>query len=281
LNNFNLSDNINKFIILLFILFDLNEENKKQIDRLFTDNILILYFLMFHINNSQENSQYFFEDQNQLKKAFDLFKLKFDLYKLLFNSSYEDNLNFDNAISFIKNSKIFMELINKYISNTQFIVKYKKEKYLEIPKLKIIELPNNYNNFLVKYMNINCINCKERRENYYICLFCGSKLCLDTKCVSIYKEKKYNSIYIHSKICAGGQALFIASNSSICYVLKKELFISKKYVYLNSFGENYQFDKSTDLKSDYTLNEDALKENIQMFIDMNFKGNKFFFQLPE
>ena len=130
-------------------------------------------------------------------------------------------------------------------------------------------------------MNINCIIWNERRENYYICLFCGAKLCLDKKCISIYKEKKYNSIYVHSKICAGGRALFITSNSCISYVLKNELFLSKKYIYLNSFGENYQYDKSTDLKSDYILNEVSLKENIQMYIDMNFKGNKYFFQVPE
>ena len=281
LNNINISDNINKFIILLFILYDLNEENKKQIESMFTNNILILYFFAFYINNKQENLQNFFENKNQLQKVFEIFKLKFNIYKLLFNSSQEDNIDFNSAISFIKNSEKFLELINKYKSNTKSIVKYKKEKYLEIPKLKIIELPNNYNNFLVKYMNINCINCKERRENYYICLFCGAKLCLDKKCISIYKEKKYNSIYVHSKICAGGKALFITSNSCISYVLKNELFLSKKYIYLNSFGENYQYDKSTDLKSDYILNEVSLKENIQMYIDMNFKGNKYFFQVPE
>ena len=233
------------------------------------------------MNNSQENSQNFFENKNQLQRAFDSYKLKLDIYRLIFNLSYQDNLDFNSAISFIKNNEKFMDLINKYKSNTQLFVKCKNGKYFEIPKLKIIELPNNYNNFLVKYMNINCINCKERRDNYYICLFCGSKLCIDKKCISIYKEKKYNNIYVHSKICTGDQALFITSNSCISYIFKKEIFLSKKYIYLNSFGENYQGDKSTDLKSDYILNKDALKENIQMFIDMNFKGNKYFFQLPE
>ena len=282
INKYNISDIINEFIILLFILYDLNEENQNEIQNIFLNNILIFIFFYYYINNNAKNIDIFFEDKNILRKAFAIFKLKYEIFLLFFYESNKENqlINFDNAISLLKESEKFKELINKY-NNDNNIISNKENLYLDIPKFKIIPLPDNYNDFLVKYMNINCINCNKKKDSYYICLFCGSKLCSDKQCSSLFKEKEYNSISIHTKICSGGQGFFITNNSCICFVLKSELFITNNYIYLNALGENFREGKSYDLKSEYLLNMNVLEENKQKYIDMNFNGKKFFFECPE
>ena len=282
INKYNISDIINKFIILLFILYDLNETNQNEIKNIFLNNILIFIFFAFYINNNAKNIEIFFKDKNTLRKAFEIFKLKYEIFLLFFIESNKENqiLNFENVLSFLKESEKFKELINKY-NNDNNIISNKENKYLELPQFKIITLPNNYNEFLVKYMNINCTNCNKKKDIYYICLFCGCKLCADKQCSTLYKEKEFNSISFHTKICSGGQGFFINNNSCICFVLKSELIITNNYIYLNALGENFRAGKSYDLKSEYLLNMNVLEENKQKYIDMNYNGKKFFFECPE
>ena len=282
LNNSDISNIINKFIILLFILYDLTEENKKEIESIFNNNILIFTFLALYINNQQKNLEDFFQNKTQSQKAFDVYNIKYHLYQIFFNVSIKDEeqMDFDGVISFLKKSEKFKELIEKYNTNIIYI-NNKNEIFLEIPKFKIIDLPNNYNKFSVEYLGVNCFNCKEKREEYYICLFCGTKMCLHNNCFIVYKGKKYNYIIFHSKLCKEGQGFFLRNDSCIIYELKNDLIKSNNYVYLNSYGEYYQLGKSIDLKSDYILNEKALKENVQMYIDANIKGSRFFYHLPE
>ena len=95
-------------------------------------------------------------------------------------------------------------------------------KFLEIPKFEIIELPENYNAFIEKYINVNCSNCNLNRKKYLICLFCGAKLCNDKQCVMKYKEQDINSVLIHSKLCSDSQGFFITKESNIIFTLNHQ-----------------------------------------------------------
>ena len=268
LNKLNISYYIDKFIILLFVLYDLNQENKEEIANLFRNNILLLVFFNFYIDN-KENPEKFYENEVVLNKAFELYNLKFTIFLSFFNEEEKDKYNFNDSINFVKSSDIFKNLINKFNNDNTT----DKDKFLEIPKFEIIELPNNYNEFIEKYINVKCSNCGQNRKNYLICLFCGAKLCKDKQCVIKYKEQDISSVLIHSKLCSDNQGFFITNESNIIFALKDKIIQAKNsnnFIYINSHGENYQFNKSRDLKTDYLLNKNLLKETIQKYIDMNF-----------
>ena len=274
LNTLNISYIIDKFIILLFILYDLSQENKEEIANLFHNNILLFVFFNFYINN-KENSENFFEEKTILNKAFELYDLKYKIFSLFFDESLieEDNnkLNFDDTINFVKSNDIFKNMLDKF--DKDITIRNNQNIYLELPKFEIIELPDNYNDFIEKYICVNCTNCKQNRIKYLICLICGAKLCNDKQCTVKYKGQDWNSILIHSKFCSDCQGLFITSESNIIYTLKKDVIKPKNinnYIYLNSHGENYHPHKSHDLKREYILKRNLLKEIIQKYIDMNF-----------
>ena len=273
LNILNISYIIDKFIILLFILYDLNQENKDEITKLFRNNILLLIFFNFYMEN-KENSENFFENEMILNKAFELYELKYTIFFSLFNwplIQEKNDFNFTEAINFVKSSDIFKNLIHKFNSDNS--IKKEKDKFLEIPKFEIIELPNDYNAFIEKYINIKCTNCNQIRKKYLICLFCGAKICNDKNCIMKYKEQDCYSVFIHSKLCTNNQGFFITNDSNIIFVLKDKIIQGKNinnFIYLNSHGENYQPNKSRDLKTDYVLKNNLLKEIVQKYIDMNF-----------
>ena len=272
LNTLNISYIVDKFIMLLFILYDLNQENINEIINLFRNNILLLIFFNFYINN-KANPINFFENELILNKAFELYELKYKIFLSLFNESLinKKNYNFSEAINFVKSSDIFKKIISKFNNDNNII--NNQNQFLEIPKFEIIELPSNYNAFIEKYINVNCSNCNKNPKNYLICLFCGAKLCIDKECVTKYKNQDCYSVLIHSKLCSNKQGFFINNESRIVFTLKNEIIRennSNNFIYLNSHGENYQFNKSRDLKTEYVLKNDLLKELIQKYIDMNF-----------
>ena len=270
LNKLNISYAIDKFIVLLFIFYDLSHENKEEINKIFIDNILILIFFNFYIEK-KENLDNFLNDEIILNKAFELFDLKYTIFLSFFDILRKENNKyyFIDLINFVKSNDIFKNLVDKFEKNNT-IIKETDIKYLELPKFNIVELPNNYNDFIEKYISVNCINCKVHKKKYLICLFCEEKICIDKECIIKYKEQQNNIIIKHSKFCADGQGLFISSDSCIIYTLKDEIKDSKNYIYVNSHGENYQANKSDDVKREYILKRNILKEYIQKYIDMDF-----------
>ena len=120
-------------------------------------------------------------------------------------------------------------------------------------------------------MNINCIYCNQKIYNFYICLFCGNKICNSKKCISEKKSngKKYYNLIEHNKKCGGGTGLYIGNTTSeIIYLLKNQLIFSGIHVYLNSFGE---FINEHYLNDNYILNKIELNKGIQNFIDISFR----------
>ena len=269
MNNYEISFIINEFIICLFILYDLNEENKDKIKNLFKNCILIHLFIFQFLKSKETKFDEFLnkkENQESLIKIFELYNLKYKICFLLYGEHEDDlNLNFEETIQFLKEKVNINSLKNNF---TNLII---KEQYLEIPKFSPIKLPENYMEFCSKYMNINCINCNKKNKFYYVCLVCGNKICENNNnCITELKPGKRDiSLFAHSKKCGGGINLFISNtNSQIIYLLKKYFINSGIYVYLNDFGE---YIKDYYFNDNYILNKVELEKGIQNFIDMTFR----------
>ena len=269
INNNEISSVINQLIFCFFIIYDISEETIKNI---FQNYILEYLYSYYCSKNNKKKLEEFINDplnQELLKKIFILYSLKYKICSLLYNENKKISLKYEDIIQILKenNNKEFY-LINNTINNSTDIIL--KEEDLGGIKFNIIKLPENFMEFCSKYMNINCINCNKKNLNYYICLFCGNKICDNKSCFLEYPNgTKDYSLIAHSKKCGGGNVLFISNlNSQIIYLLKRQFTNSGIYIYLNSFGE---YIKNYYNNDKYILNEIELQKGIQKFIDLTFR----------
>ena len=270
INNSELLSATNELIVSLFVLYDLNEENRQKIKNIFKNYILAYIFAYTFLKNKEKDFDEFLykkENQSIFKKLFDLYNLEYKICFLLYDEKEEDlNLNYEETIESLKNNENIKILINKSSEITTI-----KPQSLEILKFHPIHLPENFMEFSSKYMNIECVYCKKKYINYEVCLICGNKVCNYIKCLG---EKKSNgtadySLIDHSKKCSGGNSIFISNKTSqIVYILKRRFINSNIYVYLNSFGE---YRKDYYLNDNYLLNKVEFEKSIQQFIDLTYR----------
>ena len=270
INNSEILSLINEFIVSLFILFDLNEENKQKIKNIFKNYILAYLFSYTFLKNKEKDfEEFLYKKGNQsiFKKIFELYNLEYKICFLLYDEKEEDlDLNYEEIIESLKNNENIKALINKSFDMTKI-----KPQSLEILKFHPIHLPENFMEFSAKYMNIECVYCQKKYINYEVCLICGNKVCNYRECLG---EKKSNgktefALIDHSKQCSGGNSIFISNKTSeIVYILKRRFINSKIYVYLNSYGE---YRKDYYLNDNYLLNKVELEKSIQQFIDMTYR----------
>ena len=146
-----------------------------------------------------------------------------------------------------------------------------KESNLDIPELNFIDIPENGIEFFQRTKE-GCMYCQKNKLFSCFCLICGKKICNDIHCIfeNSKGEKEYSLLY-HSKKCCGGNGLFLDNTSSeIIYILKKRIFYSKIFVYLNNFGENM---KSNSLSKEYKLNKANFQKGIKQYIDLVYRKN--------
>ena len=277
-NNFN--GIINKYIMTSFILFDSNEENKEKIKNIFKNNISLYFIYITFIKSGSDSMELFIKyNKHDIKKALDLFLLKYKICLLLFNEKEENidsNLFSNEIISLIKSNEDFISLINS-ANKDKYITQIKKQ-YMGIPEFNIINLPDNGIEFL-NNINGSCSYCQKKNLHSYLCLLCGKKMCDNKHCYienGSKRGKEYSFIY-HSIKCCGGNGLFLdTSDAEIIYILKRRFFNSKIFIYLNNFGDVL---KDKYLKDEYKLNKEELKKGINKFIDLSYrkKGFKIYF----
>ena len=236
---------------------------------LFENYILLFLFTYAFLHSKEKNLDKFLEQKKEsLNGIIELFNLKYKIFFLLFNEEENFNINDEEIIKSLKNNKNIKDIINK--SNNLLL----RAQNLEIPQFHIISLPDTFIELFAKYMNISCDICRKNRASFYICLFCGQKICDSTSCLIESKTngKKEYSLFQHSKNCSGGNCLFLYNEKSeLIYSLKRQYFNSDIYVYLNSFGEYL----NNDLNESYVLNKVELEKGIQNYIDMTYRKNKF------
>ena len=274
LSLFSISNVINKFIIISIILFEPNEENKEKIKNYFYNNILpYLIYITYMKYNNHDLDEFITNNKEELKKAIDLFNVKYRICLLLFQEK-EENINLteslEEIISFIKSNSNFINLYQSKKNN------FPQPEFLSIPEFKLVNIPERGIEFLNK-ANGDCIYCHKRRKVSYLCLFCGNKVCNNIYClIQDEKQKEYSLIH-HSKKCCGGNGIFLnISNAEIVYILKRKIIDSKIYVYMNNFGEPM---KSGYLYDVYLLNRNELQKGINQFIDLTYriKGEKIYY----
>ena len=209
---FEISTLINEFIICLFILYDLDQKSKDKIKSIFQNNILSYIFIYMFIQKKENNFEEFLtkeENKEFIQKIINFYNLKYKICFLLYDEKEEDlKLNLD--INSLKINEAVRSLINDNQSLTL------KEQYIEYPNLEIISLPENFMEFCTKYMNMKCMNCQKNIVGFNLCLICGNKICDNKLCVTDKKPngKKEYSLIEHSKVCGGGNTIFISGKSS-------------------------------------------------------------------
>ena len=98
LNNSEINTIINEFIICLFILYDLDEENKNKIKNLFQNNIFIYIFVCTILKRKENNLEEFYkkvENKDYIQKIYNYFDLKYKICFLLFDEK-EENLKINH-----------------------------------------------------------------------------------------------------------------------------------------------------------------------------------------
>ena len=270
LMNYDFSDIINKFIIISFIFFDSNDENWEKIRNIFINKILIYFIYIAFIQSNEKDIDYFFNNnKSEIQKAIELCSLKYKICLLLFDEEEEYlniNIPIESLILFLKSNSDFLYLIKS--KNNENNLLHIKSQYMEIPKFKIINLPEKGLQFLNEY-NGDCFYCHKKGTYLYLCLICGGRICYNMKClVHIDKEKEY-SLVDHTLKCCGGNGLFLnMKNAEIMYILGRRVIESKFFIYFNEYGEIL---KDKYLSDDYTLNKENLNEGIKKYIDMTYR----------
>ena len=276
-NNFYIIYEIIEFFFCLTIIFDF--ENKSIFS--FYNDLITYFFFYYYLKinkNKNINEVNFIEFLNNnnnldlLRNLYNKFHINYKIF-LLLNNIDETIISFEETISIIKDNKNIPNIIKNYLNLNQsndnnLVLIY---DIFNMPKFKIIDLPNNFLELSSIYADKVCIECHKLNSKYYICLICGEKICNLKTCQREinFKNKKEYSLIIHSKNCSGGNSLFLKNtNSEIIYILKRTIIFSKKFIYLNSFGE---YLNKSNLTSEYILNKAALEKSLQNYINLSFR----------
>ena len=277
--NLGFYDFINIYIIVSLILYDPNEENRELIKNIF-ENVIKYYYIYFAFiksDNSNDIDKFIKNNKPEIKKALDLYYLKYKICLLLFNEDEKNinlndtNLDIEKTIFSLKHNQYFINLINP--TKSAKFISYIKEQYIAIPEFNLINLPESGIEFLNKTNELCCIYCHKKNLTSFLCLLCGNKICDSIYCFiekGSKRGKEFSLIY-HSKKCCGGNGIFLdIKNARIVYILKRRVIKSNIYIYLNDFGEKLS---GLYLKDEYKLNKNELLKAKKNFIDMIYRKN--------
>ena len=275
--NYPISYIINELIIFSAILFEPTEVNKENIKNIFNLKFLLYIFYVAFIKSNYKTFEEFLYNKNEIEKLIELNNLKINIFLLLFNEKEENinqNFSLEEIILFIKTDPNIINEIKALEVKKNDLVTQIKDQYLGIPKLSFIDIPENGIEFCLK-TNGNCLYCHQQNINSYFCLLCGNKICNYPQCIveDKTKGKKQYSLIYHSKICNGGNGIFLnITNSEIVYLLKRRIIKSKIFVYLNDYGEclNIKY-----MNEKYELDNETYKKGIKVYIDMTFRKNLY------
>ena len=264
-------DIINKFIMICFIFFDSNQENVDKIINIFLNDILLYFIFMVFIKSDNRDNidKFIIDNKTEIRKALNLFVLKFTICLSLFGVNVELPIEIlEQKIPEIISSPPFLSLLNSNKINNY--IEHIKEQRLEIPEFKIIDLPEKGMDFLNK-ADKDCMYCHKKNSSSYLCLFCGNKICFNINCfvnIEDKNEKEFSLVY-HSLNCCGGNGLFLnISNAEIMYLRKRKVIESNIFIYSNDFGEIFKEKFSSD---EYKLKKDQLEKGIKIYIDMTYR----------
>ncbi|CDW76233.1 zinc finger family protein [Stylonychia lemnae] len=144
-------------------------------------------------------------------------KNSIDCYQAFYNSVYAQNKNL------IDYSQNYLTKIN-------------------LP-FEFIQIPHNFQQFVLKYYKQKCDRCKKVPENGAVCLLCGQVLCMKTDCCQINSIAELTH---HSRDFEGGVGVYIWIQGGYMYLIENGRVIQKSCPYVNQYGESFQQNKSKD-----------------------------------
>ena len=246
-------------------------ETKKIVDQ-FLKRLIYYKFIVNNTKNAEKLNNIDIYLELDIKKYENL-----PFYDLLFG--LEKELDYNKIPDFLKplkNTSTLIEYcINEYKNNdylSQFdsaIIRMKLLFYGVKVEYTFIDLPEKMIEFTAKYQNLPCSNCGVIGRISLICLSCGKKICDSKECVQEALGFRFNSFFLHSNICGGGNCVYISSSPGDIFFIQGMNPIPKNlYGYLNKFKESV---KNGQISSDFVLQKNELEIALQMFINYSYR----------
>ena len=198
-------------------------------------------------------------------------------YDLVFG--LEKELDFKTVPEFLRplkdNYSLIEFCIDEYAKNDYLkkfdlaIIRMKLLNYGVKIEYTFIDLPENMIEFTAKYQNLPCTNCGVCGRISLVCLSCGKKICDSKECVQEALGLRFNSFFLHSNICGGGNCVYISSSPGDIFFVQGMHPIPKNlYGYLNKFKESV---KNGQISNDFVLQKNELEMALQMFINYSYR----------
>ena len=231
---------------LIKVLTDFSNKNEDIINtfnKLNIENLLsILNIEKLNIILKNENNNII----NILEYFPQIFNLNDTYFKSIIND-FDFNIIFSSFIINIKSDKTKINLTK------ELIIQFSPIKY------RFTYLDNNIFDFIERNIEKKCILCLKNSRFYYICLFCGNKICHTTSC---------NNIFEHIKVCGGDSIIIIDIDNMEAIVLTSSRNV--KYYFPLYINENGFGPSGYKIGNKFYLSHEKLKLSIRNYVCNEF-----------
>ena len=233
------------FIKLISDYKNKNEDIINCINELTMKNILSIID-MNDLSNLPEQETKIEDIINNLYKAI---SEKDILYQL-----FSPYLNFDKIINSI------LENANKFSSDEN--IKLTQELIIQFTpiKFKFIKLDNNVFDFLLKYNEKKCVECKQLKKESLVCLICGERVCHPIR------YQNYHALD-HANKCTEDFSFFIDTNELYLYCADNDRIRKLCSLYVDKNGSGL---KKNEITNEFNLSDEKYKLALKNYIAQEY-----------
>ena len=233
------------FIKLISDYKNKNEDIINCINELTMKNILSIID-MNDLSNLPEQETKIEDIINNLYKAI---SEKDILYQL-----FSPYLNFDKIINSI------LENANKFSSDEN--IKLTQELIIQFTpiKFKFIKLDNNVFDFLLKYIEKKCVECKQLKKESLVCLICGERVCHPIR------YQNYHALD-HANKCTEDFSFFIDTNELYLYCADNDRLRKLCSLYVDKNGSGL---KKNEITNEFNLSDEKYKLALKNYIAQEY-----------
>lgn len=163
------------------------------------------------------------------------------LFKRILNSEFDMNLhgsNFDSLMTELQLPTLdclfspeIIELSKLWISAFPLGEKLKLPRLSSLYPTSLIQLPSTFQDLVLKFVGMKCLECGGIPKTGAICLICGKLCCFHSSCCMLNEK---GECFRHSQQCSG---IFLVLKTTYVVLLRQERRSYWKSIYLDSHGE--------------------------------------------
>ena len=163
-------------------------------------------------------------------------------------------LNFDKIINSI------LENANKFSSDEN--IKLTQELIIQFTpiKFKFIKLDNNVFDFLLKYIEKKCVECKQLKKESLVCLICGERVCHPIR------YQNYHALD-HANKCTEDFSFFIDTNELYLYCADNDRIRKLCSLYVDKNGSGL---KKNEITNEFNLSDEKYKLALKNYIAQEY-----------